>query len=301
MPSSKHLSQHWYFDANSFEPSSAQLNLLLDILPSETKAKVTKYRALKDQKLSLVSALIQRAMIRDTFNCSDEDYTIKRTSFNKPFATSESLSILDWNYNVSHHGSYVTILSDSTRPMGVDLVQRKVRKSWKHGADKYISQFTSQLTASEIADCLQYSTEWEKYTHFFVIWSLKEAYIKAVGKGLYMDLLSVSFKVKFQSLSLEEVSGAASAKINHRESPDWDFTFTSLDSEHVVSVARGPDDTAVEVTIDTLQCKEGACLVTDIAATQVHILDLLCHDDQLRWKKVEEEEQTMKKVTRVAQ
>jgi phosphopantetheinyl transferase len=35
------------------------------------------------------------------------------------------------------------------------------------------------------------STEHDKYTLFFVIWSLKEAFIKAIGSGLGFDLTQV--------------------------------------------------------------------------------------------------------------
>ena len=295
--------QHWYFDADNFEPSATQLKFLLDMLPDADQAKVTKYRSLKDQKLSLISALIQRAKIRETFTCSNEDFTIKRTSHNKPFATSENVPILQWNYNVSHHGSYVTILSDHSRPIGVDLVQRSVRKSWKDSASKYITQFSGQLTFLERQACLKHACEWEKYTHFFVIWSLKEAYIKAVGKGLSMDLLSVSFQVQFQNLSMENVMGIATVKIDGCEKPEWEFSFSSLDAQHVVTVAQGPtleeEDGGFQVysssrkkqqeVIDGEEGEMGIKMeMAEIQPTQVQLLDLLSPADQVQWKKLVE-------------
>lgn len=287
--SSKLVSQqHWYFDTTAFQPTGDQITLLLNILPHETRAKVAKFRALKDQKLSLISALMQRAMIRDTFACTDQDYTIKRTEFNKPFASSEKFTTMDWNYNVSHHGSHVTILSDATRPIGVDLVQRSVRAGWKQSASKYINQFTSQLTDAERAACLRHSHEWEQYTHFFVTWSLKEAYIKAVGKGLYMDLLSITFDVNFASLSSDKVIGSASAKIGGFETPDWEFTFSSIDKEHVVTVARGLGREAEAEAEKAEEAEEASSKVsTAVAPVRVQIMDLLSSCDQLKWKQSE--------------
>lgn len=287
-----HQHQHWYFDANSFQPSVAQLKLLLNILPDADRAKVTKYRALKDQKLSLMSALIQRAKIRHAFTCSNEEFTIKRTSHNKPFATSETIPFLEWNYNVSHHGSYVTIVSDSFCPIGVDLVQRSVRKSWKDSASQYIKQFSSQLTFVERQACLKQPSEWEKYTHFFVIWSLKEAYIKAVGKGLYMDLLSVSFQVTFRKLSSDDVSGTATVLIDGCQSPGWVFAFSSLDAQHVVTVAKGPNATGQGGKVHNKweDGIEGLFPASAPAPTQVHISDLLCPSDLVNWKELEEDE-----------
>jgi 4'-phosphopantetheinyl transferase len=274
------LSQkHWFFDTNAFQPTDDQFKLLLNILPSEVKAKVTKFRALKDQKLSLISALIQRAMVRNTFACSNEDFVIKRTALNKPFVSSEKFPTLQWNYNVSHHGSFVTILSDFNCPIGIDLVQRSVRKSWKKSSSKYITQFSSQLTDSEQTACLKHPEEWMQYSHFFVIWSLKEAYIKAVGKGLYMDLLSVSFDVKFSDLAVNNVAGSAVVKIEGCERSDWEFTFSSLDSEHVVTVARCTGHSK-ENSNNVAEC--------NMAPSEVKILDLLSENDQKSWITLEE-------------
>lgn len=265
----------WYFDVSCFHPTTEEFQVLLDILPSDIQIKVMKHKALNDQKLSLISALMQRAMIREAFSCTDCDYTIKRTSHNKPFVASEKFPILHWNYNVSHHGSYVTIMSDRFRPIGIDVMKRTVRKSWKGDATSYINQFSRQLTFTELKDCTTtHSHDWEKYTHFFVIWCLKESYIKAVGKGLYMDLLTISFIVNFEILSETIVRGTAMAKIDGRERVDWEFSFSSLDSEHISAIASGPPE--------TFNKYDSSFKKADFKPAQVQIFDLLCSADRAK-------------------
>ena len=270
---------HWFFDVSCFHPNEEQVQFLLDTLPKDIQLKVMRQKSLNDQKLSLISAIMQRALIRQTFACSDHDYTIKRTSHNKPYATSEKIPFVNWNYNVSHHGSFVTILSDAIRPIGVDVVKRTVRRGWTGSASEYIGQFYRQLTDAELFACKDHTFEWEQYTHFFVIWCLKEAYIKAVGKGLYMDLLSISFTVKFESLSLENVRGTAIANIDGCDRSDWDFSFDTLDPDHITAVATGPHPFMHKELVNSPA-------TVNILPKQVDISNLLCLQDREKWEDI---------------
>ena len=57
----------------------------------------------------------------------------------------------------------------------------------------FISMFTSQLTGREMAAIKRLASDEDKYTLFFAVWSLKEAYIKAIGLGLGFDLNQVLY------------------------------------------------------------------------------------------------------------
>tara|TARA_B110000090_G_C13272389_1_gene404686 strand:+ start:697 stop:963 length:267 start_codon:yes stop_codon:yes gene_type:complete len=61
--------------------------------------------------------------------------------------------------------------------------------------------FESQLHPEELRTILHQEGEDSKYKMFFVIWSLKESFIKALGIGLGFDLSSVCFKVRYNSNS----------------------------------------------------------------------------------------------------
>ncbi len=75
--------------------------------------------------------------------------------------------------------------------IGVDLVDTQTRSASSRGATTFVDMFKGQLTAGEIGAIHNVSSDRDKYTLFFVIWSLKEAFIKAIGSGLGFDLTQV--------------------------------------------------------------------------------------------------------------
>jgi 4'-phosphopantetheinyl transferase len=97
---------------------------LLSTLTSDESDKVQRFHYFDDKKRAILSLLLQKAVIRKFCNLKDnQSFEIQRTVEGKPFPTfkneeTESLSISsvlanNWNYNVSHHGQYVSIISAS--------------------------------------------------------------------------------------------------------------------------------------------------------------------------------------------
>lgn len=85
--------------------------------------------------------------------------------------------------------------------------------------------------------------------HFYVIWSLKEAFIKAIGLGLGYNLSDINFTIHYNDAyrnGLNLLSGTAQAAIKGVQRPDWRFDIFSLDDDHVVSVALGPTPEVVQ-------------------------------------------------------
>lgn len=104
--------------------------------------------------------------------------------------------------------------------------------------------FAEQLTAYEMDIICQQASEEAKYSMFFIYWSLKEAFIKAVGMGLGYPLQQVEFTVQLKEGDL--LSGHATVSIVGTAREDWMFAFLSLDAKHVASVALGPLSDAID-------------------------------------------------------
>ena len=244
---------------------------LLENLTLAERQKVQKYRMASDQKLSYGSILLQHHAICHQFGCDKSQYEIHRTSAGKPYVLSKAFEIESWNYNVSHHGSYVGIVESTGGNIGLDIATLTPRKSWDKGATEYLNMFHNQFTCKERKWQSNGHNDQERYRRFFVNWSLKEAYIKAIGRGLQMDLLDLEFHIEINDYAEEEcVSGSkfdgkatltvltdhhrhqCQQGMQHQEGVEvggdkdtaatagWLFTFCSLDEDHVAAIAIAP-------------------------------------------------------------
>lgn len=156
---------------------------------------------------------------------------------NKPYWSrpTESPAPPSWNYNVSHHGTIVAIASDSRALVGVDVVRLTDRPHRKTSVENFFRAFAGHFNPREweyIRGAASAKDEDSQYTRFYRLWSLKEAYIKAVGIGLGFSLLQAEF-VQGDSARWELL-------LDGQRAVDWHFTCTQIDSMHLVSVAYGP-------------------------------------------------------------
>lgn len=92
------------------------------------------------------------------------------------------------HFNISH-GKDMVVCGVDRSPLGVDVeAVRPVRKNI----------FRRVLTKREqdwLKECEKYDGEDSWYRDFFRLWTLKESYAKAVGKGLAVDFTSVEFSL----------------------------------------------------------------------------------------------------------
>mgnify|MGYP003386173657 CR=1 FL=1 len=231
-------------------------------LQSVTVKRIRSFVFKDDQIRALLSELLQRSMVAQTFGDvikSGSTISINRTRENKPFpvcglSSSKCANVLGtWNFNVSHHGRYVAIIAHPNVLVGLDIVNITTRSPC-YGADDYFDMFVDQFTSGEMKIIRDQPNIDDKFTMFYIYWSLKESFIKALGTGLQYDLKRIHFDVLFANdvdggseriecpgkVNAVGCSGRASVRIDGAIDHNWTFEFLPLDSEHVISVARGP-------------------------------------------------------------
>lgn len=147
--------------------------------PAELR-KAGRYMAKADRHLSLVSRALVRYVIAEVTGQPPSTLRFSTNEYGKPFLAQSS----DIHFNLSHsHGAAVCALCRGAA-IGVDVedAQRQTNLSI---ASRFFSLPEAHLVSK--------SSGTEKTKMFFDIWTLKEAYIKAVGKGLSIPLDSFSF------------------------------------------------------------------------------------------------------------
>ncbi|ETK84787.1 hypothetical protein L915_10290 [Phytophthora nicotianae] len=225
-----------FVDVSAWDSTSEEWRRLLLQLPDHEQKQVMRFMFAKDQKLALASRLLQRQLIHELFGVKYDTIAIARTPENKPYWNRlGNLAPISWNYNVSHHGTVVAIASDSRALVGVDVVRLTDRPHRKTSIEEFFRAFADHFNPGEWEYIRGATDEDGRYTRFYRLWSLKEAYIKAVGIGLGFSLL----RAEFVCVNLTG-DNHWELRLDGTLSSDWHFTSTQIDAAHLVSVAYGP-------------------------------------------------------------
>lgn len=230
----------WFVDVSAWQPGSSEWYDAMQLLPLHEQQKVQRFVFAKDQKLALGSRVLQRKLIQELFGQAQID--IQRTPENKPYwRRSDAMSVggsqvsapATWNYNVSHHGAIVAIAAHPHALVGVDVVQTSERPNARTTMDEFFRAFENHFNASEWAYIRRAADATDQYQCFYRLWSLKEAYIKAIGIGLGFSLLRAEF-------FFNEAQAQWQMRLDGQVASEWSFQSTHVDAAHIVSVAYGP-------------------------------------------------------------
>lgn len=147
---------------------------LFHFLDSEEQTRAKRFATAELKNRFVLAHAATREILSRYLSCTPNAIEFTQNAFGKPMLSSRALE-----FNLSHSQN-TALLAVTDRPIGVDV--------------EYIARSIDVLglakrffAAEEYEDLLSYSTEEQKIL-FFRIWTRKEAFIKAVGKGLSQNL-----------------------------------------------------------------------------------------------------------------
>ncbi len=94
------------------------------------------------------------------------------------------LGVPHWHIGISHSGDYIAVAL-SPKPIGIDIE--------RIGSKQYMPIAQRFFSAQEV-DYLQNLPIEKQRASFYQLWTLKESYVKALGKGLKISLSSFAFE-----------------------------------------------------------------------------------------------------------
>ena len=158
-------------------PDGASLAAAVASLPEWRRHKAEAFRFEADRRRSVAAWLLLRQMLAER-GLDADSLPVTEDKFGKS-AFEASLGI---HFNLSHGGERVmAVVSD--RPVGCDVEQVAP-------FDEAVAR--ECLTDGELAWVKRAQPGSDRDRAFIRLWVRKEAYVKAVGKGLGIDLKSVS-------------------------------------------------------------------------------------------------------------
>ncbi|QQE72795.1 4'-phosphopantetheinyl transferase superfamily protein [Brevibacillus composti] len=186
---------------------------LIEQVSDEKRQKISRFRKQADACRTLLADVLARTVVSRTHQIAKEELDFQYDAYGKPSVKGRA----HIHFNASHSGDWV-VLAISPAPVGIDV--EKITPQHVGIAKRFFSPI-------EYEDFARQPVE-NRCAYFYDLWTLKEAYLKAVGKGLSIPL--DSFAIRKQGHDHFYLSA-------HAESPErWYFKQYGLDPAYKLSV-----------------------------------------------------------------
>lgn len=189
-----------------------------NLQPPARKSKTDKLRFDND-KLLCVGAWALLTHASENEGVTDISNIIYNENGKPCFYNNDSI-----HFNLSHSGKYV-MCAISDKPVGCDV--EKIESISLKVAEKFFS-------SKETADILSCKDINQQKDLFFRYWTLKESYLKAIGKGLKIALNEFSIKFDNSGISVEQNENNVRYYLKEFTF-DSDYKFACCSSEPTIS------------------------------------------------------------------
>lgn len=153
----------------------------MSYLHTDKQERLRKFHRREDMWRGLTADLLVRTVICNDLGIKNSDLDFATNEYGKPFLR----SFYNYKFNLSHSGNWV-VCATNRHPVGIDI-------EYIQPIDFNIAKrFFSMEEYSALLNLKSSS----QLSYFYDLWTLKESYIKAVGKGLYIPLDSFTCQVK---------------------------------------------------------------------------------------------------------
>lgn len=154
-------------------------------LTNEEQEKAEKFLFEKDRLNSLLSRVLLRLSLSWYYpNVDAKNWRIAADSNGKPYLDAV-IGGHGVEFNVSHSGEIVICAITRAGPVGIDIETAKIMHD--------LQGFSKRFLAPEEFSAVNSRFLSERSRFFFRLWTLKEAYLKAIGSGLSIPLDSFCF------------------------------------------------------------------------------------------------------------
>lgn len=170
-----------YAIKNSDHIRNETYRALFHTLSPDRQDYVSKFRRASDYQRSVLGDAMVYRILRDKLGLDPMNIEIVRNAYGKPFLKDHD----NLHFNVSHSGHWI-VCAVSHEPVGIDV--EKIEAIDMDIAKRYFhkTEFNSLLSCDPSV----------RLSRFFDLWTLKESYIKAVGKGLHLPLDSFALALQ---------------------------------------------------------------------------------------------------------
>lgn len=165
---------------------------ILSFLSKETLEKINSYKNKEDVLRTVTGELLIRTIIQKKLKIKNKDIVFKKNEYGKPYLKNSK----NFYFNISHSGEWV-VCAISEKEVGIDI--ELIKPLNLEDVKIFFSKKEYDVFIKKKED--------EKLSYFYDIWTLKESFLKAIGKGLYIPPSSFSIRIDKNIIELENVLG----------------------------------------------------------------------------------------------
>ncbi|ASS69296.1 4'-phosphopantetheinyl transferase superfamily protein [Paenibacillus sp. RUD330] len=204
---------------------SSRLEELAALAGPEKRKRILRYHRQEDALRSLAADLLARTVLMDKCGLAAEEIEFACSEYGKPFLRSGG----SWAFNVSHAGKWAVGAFSQRAEVGIDV------EEILPAAMEIAGSFFAPAEVGYLQSC----PPDERLALFYDLWTLKESYVKFVGKGLSLPLDSFAMRIGTdRSISVDSALPMAAH-----------FRQYELDPAYKLSVCSGVPDFAGQVDV----------------------------------------------------
>ncbi|PFD48722.1 4-phosphopantetheinyl transferase [Bacillus cereus] len=179
-----------------------------------------KFQRLSDRYRCLIGKIMIRSTISKQLGLSFNELNFAYNDFGKPYLKNDQ----NVHFNLSHSGDFVVACIDKSK-VGIDIEK----------IDNIpIDDITNIFYQNEINYIKNNDGNTTNLERFFRIWTLKESFLKYLGKGLSFGLKAIMFNIA-ESGAWHKIDYKVLKKIGHEK---CHFNQMNLTNDYIVSVCR---------------------------------------------------------------
>lgn len=206
------------------------------LMSEEERARHQRFMFEKDRHRFLITRALVRTLLSRYHPLRPESWQFEAGRYGRPSIIEPRLP-RPLEFNLSHTPGMVVCLVAWDREIGVDVEDIQRRAAGMRVAEHYFA-------AEEVAQ-LQAMPEAAQAEAFFDFWTLKESYIKAVGRGLSLPLKQFAFHLEANQPVRITFTGTLDD-----DPRSWQFTQYRPTPRHKIAVAlRRRDAEAISIVI----------------------------------------------------
>jgi len=174
------------------------LNAYAGLLNAEEQKRLENLRSDAVRKVFLTSRALVRSVLAAQLQCAPSDLHFYRDHNDKPQLRQPATR---WQFNLSHAGDWAVLALCDGGAVGVDVETHDRRNQLRGIAQRF-------FTAQENRAMAELNEE-DWIQRFFELWTLKEAYVKALGRGIATALAGTDIEYRSTTEVALHLSAAA--------------------------------------------------------------------------------------------